>query len=78
MPRYHYLVRSFNSTQEIESGLRALSQEGWQPIHFSRLTPVGYEVILRREQLEQHAEAVLEHLEATTGEIDISPLSESG
>lgn len=65
-----------NSTQETESGLRALSQEGWEPIHFSRLQSGGYEVILRREQLEQHAEAVLEHLEATAGEISVPPLSE--
>ena len=76
MTAYHYIVRTMRGTHEIESHLRALSQEGWEPIHFTRGASGEYEVILRREQMEEHAEAVLEHLEATATEFIAPKLSE--
>ncbi len=63
-------------TTEIELQLRALSQEGWEPINFARDASGQYEVILRREAMEEHAEAVLEHLEATAGDLIAPKLSE--
>ncbi len=72
---YRYIVRSMQGSAEVERQLHAFSQEGWEPINFARAANGEYEVVLRREELEERAEAVLESLEASATDIVTPPLA---
>lgn len=72
---YRYLVRTIHGAAKLESELTDLSREGWEPISFQRDAAGSYEVILRQEQ-DEHTQVVLEHLEATVGDIAAPPLTE--